>query len=118
VGIHLLHTQGGRVVAYTLLHTQGGRVVEYTLLYAPGRQGGKVYPVIYPGRQGGEVYLVYIYPTIPWWCTSLVYIPYYTLPGTPLCLTVTAVHGLSMQSCGGERSLGSEKEKPLGGSPW
>jgi len=63
-------------------------------------------------------------------CTSWYMPPYvhsgyttlYTLPTHPGYTTiiptmpVTAVHGLSMQSCSGDGALGSEGKKPLGGS--
>jgi len=89
---------------YKVLHTQGG-------VYQEGYLG------VYPGRciPGGI-------PRCTRLCTTLC-IPGYVHPVPPWvyhhpgCMTVTAVRGLSMRSCSGDRPLGSEGEKPVGRGP-
>jgi len=53
----------------------------------------------------------YVHPVYPTWYIH----PMYTL-GTPAAVPVTAVHGLSMQSCSGDGSLGSRRGNSLGES--
>jgi len=68
---------------------------------------GGVYPGIYLPMYTPGYVPPYVHP---------VYTPCTTL-GIPPYLTVTAVHGLSMQSWVGREALGSRKRNPLGGRP-